>query len=225
MQSLHKALLFALAVILLGVAAFAIWDHLRPLPGPSPATRQLQDSLKVTKPQYEARRDSLKATETREVAQGTKADARSHASEAVARDRAHLADSLAQLARVASSARDSARFWQAAYEEKGKALTSALTALSEAREVGERERGARLAAQTRADEAERRIEGLERLNAGLAKDLAAAQRAARCRVAGLVPCPSRTVAALLAASGAYLLSREDVRERVKDALRQAVPGQ
>lgn len=179
-----------------GVAAVAIvvwWSSCRPTPTPIPRREQRSiDSLDATRPAFDSSRNQTVRVESVYVAQSA----------------AHRAQAI-RSARVADSLRDVAIAWQRAAEAQGDTL-SRWYQVAKTRElevdslrvanVGllaalEDETRARTAADARAVLDSSRLAATERLNAGLARDLAAADPP--CRALPFVKCPSRKLVAVV----------------------------
>ncbi len=214
------AVLLTIGVLSIAGVYFAFC---RPTPTPlPPAERKTQDSLEATRPDYTRRVDTLVRHETTYVAKS-----RQEARRAVQAER--RADSLHAVA-IAAEARsraatDSARALDAAREANA-ALEAENTELRAANDklhgAYAAESLARLAADARALEHDRRRAALEDVKDRLAADLARAS--APCHVIPrLVNCPSRKVVAVVAAGVGFAIGAPNVREAAADLVRRIPP--
>lgn len=136
----------------------------------------------------EARRAAARAA-ARESAAVARAASIERARVALAR----RADSLAAVAAIAASARDSADAWQGAYTERTAERDSLVR---EVAVVDSARRDADTRADTNAFARDRAIARAERADSVVASVVAAAGEAGRCSFLWVVPCPSRKVAAI-----------------------------
>jgi len=189
------------AVVILGVFAFCRHEP-TPLP---PAEQTSLDSLAASKPDYQAKRDTLVLRETTFVRQSREDRVRATRAE-------HAADSL----------RDLANRWQAAAIAQGDTVTAWYAIATVERHEGDSLRAAnialhraatadsvaRSAADARAESAERRLVASDDLNQRLARDLR--QASPPCRILWTLGCPSRktsfVVGVVVASAGAYVVT-------------------
>lgn len=195
-----------------GIVAVAVvvwFTSCRPTPTPIPPKEQKSiDSLDATKPAFDSSHTQAAHSVTTII---TKIVHDSAALAIVRRDAEesrHLADSLAA---AASHAADSASAWHAAYDQRSREAAD----LRVDRDTLSRDLAAakdtliRVGRQLRDDSL--RIASITVLNAGLARDLRAADPP--CRVLPFVKCPSRKVVAVMAAGTGILATIEYDRRK------------
>jgi len=164
-----------------------LWPHQTPLP---PAEQTSADSLEATKPDFHARVETTYVRETTYVAV-------SRQNRAAAIESARRADSLQRVAIVADSVaraqRDTSSRWflaAQAWHRTADALAADTVKLAAAYTA---ESTARVAADRRAAEYQRRSAALEDFSKRLAADV---RKGDRCRIVWVLGCPSRTQAAV-----------------------------
>jgi len=174
--------------------------HADPPPKIDPATQKSIDSLTTTQPTFDSTQHAIAQAVARDTIVTVIHDKASNVALAEARTAQARADALAI---EAGRAVDSATAWHRAYdartEEAGKlrgALAEKDSALTSARSAFSRLAGAYSA------DTLRRL-AIERVNKGLADDIAKLQQP--CRIIGPVPCPSRTIVALASGVGGAFL--------------------
>lgn len=181
------------AAIILGLVGTC---HRKASPAIPPKVQKELDSLRATAPRYAHERDSLNAL----AAAATKrADAKvsaAHTTERGGEVEGRAADSSAQLAAAAKTARDSAEAWRLAYEHRTKERDSLIVA-NASLDSAQRERElARLVISEALAASEARRERSERVNADL--EAAVKRASAPCRLLWIGPkCPSRTVSGVV----------------------------
>jgi hypothetical protein len=166
--------------------------------GVSEKSQKTIDSLQVTRPAHDS---ALLVTRQEEAAHVLAAETLARSVErlrSVAAQQRRVADSLAALLE-----------WQAAYVARTQEADSLRKVADDATARAEQERFARLQADRRAALDSARNVALQKLALGLEKD---ANRAANCRIAGFIPCATRTqtfvAGAVLGGAGAYLIARK-----------------
>lgn len=216
----QRAMLALSAAFVLAMLLFAFC---RPRPTPIPPKEgKTLDSLKATDPDFRGRVDTIVRRETTYLAL-------SRQNRAGATQAQHRADSLLRVAIVADSVAraqgDSSSRWFASAQAWHRAADSLGVAVVRLGLAYSAESTARVSADARADEFERRLTATTDLNTRLATDLRRAERP--CRVLFVAKCPSRKTAALVGLGAGYLVSRADVRRAtsraVHDGLRLVLP--
>jgi hypothetical protein len=209
-------------LLAIGAIIVLLFGRCTPTPGPKidPKTQRSLDSLALTAQQFKMQRDSLllhikhdtilSITYQHDAAVANQSAERSRASAVAAGKRA---DALAKEAAAAHTAADSAAKYHAALDERTRERDTLLVAVA-AKDSAYKAQVAATAKEHSAfvnlstaygADTTRRV-ALERVNAGLVKDIARLQQP--CKLIGLVPCPSRTVTGLISAGVGYLAGRK-----------------
>lgn len=181
------------AVVILGLVGTC---HRSASPAIPPKVQRELDSLRSTAPRYAHERDSLKSLAAEATKRADEKVTTAHATQSGGEVEGRAADSSAQLAAAAKTARDSAEAWRLAYEHRTKERDSLLVA-NAALDQAQRERElARLVIAEALAASEARRERSEKLNADLQAVIA--KQARGCRVLWVAKCPSRTVVGVVA---------------------------
>jgi hypothetical protein len=188
-----RAILTGVAIGLLAIAGWSLVGRIFPSNPPGPTkSEQTADSLKATRPAEQALLDSSNARIAARAAPSAKAEADAKASKASAERNRRLADSLAV---VAATAADSATAWHNAYDKRNdEAIDLRKTVASNVVTIFN------LKADTtdlrfQLKTVNTRLKTTEDVNDGLRKDL---EQARKCKILGLVNCPSRIQAVVMA---------------------------
>lgn len=158
----------------------------------TPPEHKTIDSLKNTQPTFAKTQDSIihiVVVDTQHAAVSRKAEIAAKASAARAE---HRADSIAA---IASSMAD----WKSAYDARTQETVGLKLAVQHADSIAADERDARIKLSTAYGADTLRRVAIEKLNVGLVKTIGELQRP--CKIVGPIPCPSRTVTAVLSGIG------------------------
>lgn len=184
-----------LGVIIAALAVGLVLKSCQRSPDPAnkipPSLAKTLDSLDVTKPTFEGRRDSVLRVVTIDTAAAARAQRLAKASRDSAEGFRKRADSLAALASVYA---DSTFIWRQAYEARTEEAEQLRRSIDSTESALQSERNARASILTSWRESEARRAELERANAGLRTAIAQLEKP--CRILGPIPCPSRTVSAV-----------------------------
>lgn len=192
-----------IAVALAVALAVKSWPHSDPQKGKvPPQIAKTSDSLKVTRPEFGARRDSVLRVVVVDTIRAARAERAAKAAELKAEGFRKAADSIAALARAQG---DSSFLWKFAYDNRTNEAEHLQFSLDSTKSALASERSARVSVEFLRGDAERRrkiaeettIPGLERAIAALEKP---------CRIVGPIRCPSRTVTAVLAVTTTALVA-------------------
>lgn len=172
-------------------------------PGPKipPAVERRIDSMAITKPAF----DSTQAAGRAEVGKDTTAALLARVRAARVRDSAlfaqRLADSLGAAAARAQTSDSAAVAWMLAYEARSEEAARLRVSNDSLESAYRSERSARLTLSVLYAKDTLRRNATEKINADLREAITRLERP--CRIVGPIPCPNRTVSALLgAAAGA-----------------------
>lgn len=193
-----------------GILLLSMWANSH-YSGLTPTTRAEIDSLDRSRPAFDSARSANVHAETGHVAAASTAIAGGQTTRAnatiVAKQRdslAHVADSLAVIARTRDAAdAERANAWNLAYNAEhaaklaADALADSLAAVADSNASAyEQEHAARVLADSRATADSARGTRAESVMHDAAND---AENAGKCRVAWVIPCPSRKAAAVAGA--------------------------
>lgn len=180
-----------------GLGVVLAWQSCRGPDGPKipPEVSRRIDSMTVTRPVF----DSTQAAGRVMVARDTTAALVAHMRAQHSRDSAllvsALADSLAEVAARALSADSAAAAWMLAYEARTEEAKRWRRSSDSLESAYQSERSARLTLSGLYGADTLRRIATERINADLRKAISKLE--VPCRIVGPVPCPNRTVSALL----------------------------
>lgn len=191
--AVYKPLIGTVAVVLLAIFALR-GCHVTPGPKIPEATQHAIDSLAATKPAFQRATDSIIRIVVHDTVRAATVNRAAEQDVRLATQAEQAADSLA---RVAAAHSDSAALWHSAYLARTQEAEALRRAVAEKDSAFQAERDARRRLMVvYASDTLRRV-AIEKVNADLQKAINGLEQP--CRIAGPVPCPSRTVVAVTTA--------------------------
>lgn len=177
--------------------------HTTPGPKIPERTQREIDSLANAKPAFEHVRDSIIRIVVHDTIRATIVDRAAERTRVVAAQAEHRADSLATMARAHT---DSAILWRQAYDARTVEADTLRLAVAQKDSALRYERDARVGLSLLYGADTLRRVAVERVNADLVKAIKRLEQP--CRIIGPIPCPSRTVTAIVVGSAAAVAGWE-----------------